>query len=128
MGVAGEAVADGGPMTDDCAKPAPLDARRAAAFLGLSPSTLAKWRVTGKGPSFVKLGSRVAYRTSDLEDWLAARGRMSTSDPGHAAPSARSASVRRRPVQPVARTEGAGRGRPVRIKPANAGSPPVGRA
>ena len=115
-------------MTDDCAKPAPLDAHRAAAFLGLSVSTLAKWRVSGKGPKFVKLGSRVGYRISDLEDWLEAQTRVSTSDPGHAAPNARSASVRRRPVKPVAKSEGRGRGRPVRIKPADAGGHPVGRA
>ena len=115
-------------MTDDCAKPAPLDARRAAAFLGVSVSTLAKWRVSGKGPRFVKLGSRVAYRISDLEEWLDAQTRMSTSDPGHAAPSARSASVQRRPVKPVAKSEGAGRGRPARIKPADAAGHPVGRA
>ncbi len=115
-------------MTDDCAKPAALDARRAAALLNLSPSTLAKWRVSGKGPKFVKLGSRVGYRTSDLEDWLDAQTRMSTSDPGHTAPSAPSASVQRRPVKPVANSEGASRGRPVRVKSADAGGHPVGRA
>src|SRR3712207_4835936 len=79
-------------MTDD-PKPALLNARCAAAFLDLSPGTLAKWRVIGKGPSFVKLGSRVAYRTNDLEDWLRARVRISTTDPGYTArsipPSAR---------------------------------------
>jgi predicted DNA-binding transcriptional regulator AlpA len=115
-------------MTDDCANPAPLDARRAAAFLGVSISTLAKWRVSGKGPRFVKLGSKVAYRTSDLEDWLEAQTRMSTSDPGHALPNARSASVQRRPAKPVAKSQGRGRGRPVRIRPADAGGHPVGRA
>lgn len=109
-------------MTDDCAMPAPLDARRAADFLGLSPSTLAKWRVSGRGPSFVKLGSRVAYRTDDLEAWLAAQVRRSTSDSA-------SSAVHQRRVQPVAKSEGAGCGGPVRIRPTGArGGRPVGRA
>ncbi|WP_446721314.1 helix-turn-helix transcriptional regulator [Luteococcus sp. H101] len=43
---------------------------QAASFLGgLSPNTLTQWRADGKGPRFVKLGSRVAYRKQDLRDW-----------------------------------------------------------
>jgi len=42
----------------------------AADYLGLSVSTLNKWRVTGDGPKFVKLGRAVAYRISDLHEWL----------------------------------------------------------
>ncbi len=30
------------------------------------PSTLAHWRSEGRGPAFIKLGARVAYRGSDL--------------------------------------------------------------
>ena len=37
------------------------------------PSTLAHWRSDGRGPAFIKLGARVAYRGSDLNEWLAAR-------------------------------------------------------
>ncbi len=37
------------------------------------PSTLAHWRSEGRGPAFIKLGARVAYRGSDLNGWLAAR-------------------------------------------------------
>ena len=36
-------------------------------------STLAHWRSEGRGPKFVKLGSKVAYRGSDLNEWLASR-------------------------------------------------------
>ena len=36
-------------------------------------STLAHWRCQGRGPAFVKLGSRVAYRGADLNAWLDAR-------------------------------------------------------
>ena len=34
------------------------------------PSTLAHWRSQGRGPAFIKLGSRVAYHGSDLNKWL----------------------------------------------------------
>ena len=37
------------------------------------PSTLAHWMSDGRGPAFIKLGARVAYRGSDLNQWLAAR-------------------------------------------------------
>ena len=37
------------------------------------PSTLAHWRSEGRGPVYIKLGSRVGYRGSDLNAWLAAR-------------------------------------------------------
>lgn len=38
-----------------------------------SPSTLAHWRSEGRGPAYVKLGARVAYRGLDLNAWLAAQ-------------------------------------------------------
>ena len=37
------------------------------------PSTLSHWRSEGRGPAFIKLGSRVAYRGSELNAWLAAQ-------------------------------------------------------
>ena len=53
----------------------------AAEYLALSASTLNKMRLTGDGPPFVKVGSRaVAYRKADLDAWLNARVRRSTSD------------------------------------------------
>ncbi len=53
--------------------------KEAADYLGLSASTLNKWRVTGKGPKFVKLGRVVAYRLSDLHEWLERQAKRSTS-------------------------------------------------
>ena len=58
-----------------------LDTARAADHLGLSARTLEKWRTTGGGPLFVKLGRRVAYRIADLDSWVAAQVRSSTSTP-----------------------------------------------
>ena len=43
-------------------------------LLALVPySTLAHWRSEGKGPAFIKLGSKVAYKGADLNAWLASR-------------------------------------------------------
>lgn len=45
-----------------------------AALLALTPySTMAHWRSEGRGPAFIKIGSRVAYRGADLNAWLEAR-------------------------------------------------------
>lgn len=57
-----------------------------AIFLGLSKSTLAKWRMTGlDGPRFLKLGTKVSYDKADVLDWVNSRRRRSTSDNGKAA-------------------------------------------
>lgn len=37
------------------------------------PQTLAQWRSEGKGPAYIKSGSRVLYSGKDLIDWLEAR-------------------------------------------------------
>ncbi len=43
-------------------------------LLALAPySTMAHWRSEGRGPAFIKIGSRVAYRGADLNLWLASR-------------------------------------------------------
>ena len=55
-----------------------LTTEEAAMLLGLSTSTLNKWRVYGKGPKFLKLGRAVRYRKHDLNAFLVARTRQST--------------------------------------------------
>jgi len=62
-----------------------LATAQAADYCGLSASTLNKGRVYGDGPSFLKLGRRVVYHPEDLDAWLIARRRTSTSDHGEAA-------------------------------------------
>jgi excisionase family DNA binding protein len=52
----------------------------AADMLRLSRRTLERWRVTGEGPAFFKMGNRVSYRLSDIEAWVAARVVGSTSE------------------------------------------------
>jgi excisionase family DNA binding protein len=51
-----------------------------AELLRLSERTLERWRVTGGGPVFCKLGKRVLYRKADLEKWIASHLCNSTSD------------------------------------------------
>ncbi|MDB5470140.1 MAG: hypothetical protein JWR84_1700 [Caulobacter sp.] len=57
-----------------------LSVEAAAAYVGLSASTLNKLRVFGGGPAFLKLGRRVVYDVRDLDQWLSDRRRQSTSE------------------------------------------------
>lgn len=60
-----------------------LRAPAAAQYVGLSPSTLAKMRLRGDGPLYMKAGPRVVlYDIADLDIWLASRKRRSTSEVG----------------------------------------------
>jgi hypothetical protein len=58
-----------------------LTQHEAALRLRLSERTLERWRVSGDGPSYIKLGRRVAYRECDLIEFVASRVRQSTSAP-----------------------------------------------
>jgi predicted DNA-binding transcriptional regulator AlpA len=58
-----------------------LNVSDAAKHLGLSKSYLDKARVSGNGPSYIKLGRRVVYQPSDLDAWLASNRRRSTTAP-----------------------------------------------
>jgi hypothetical protein len=48
----------------------------------ISHRTLERWRWTGEGPKFLKVGGRVVYRLSDVEEYEQSIIRSSTSDPG----------------------------------------------
>lgn len=54
----------------------------AAEYCGSSTSTFEKLRLYGGGPRYVKLGRRVVYDPADLDAWLAANRRTSTSGKG----------------------------------------------
>ncbi len=51
-----------------------------AAYIKSSTSTLAKKRLKGNGPTYTKFGRIVLYAKRDLDDYLASRRRLSTSD------------------------------------------------
>jgi hypothetical protein len=56
---------------------------QAAAYTQLSASTLEKMRVAGGGPVYHLAGRKIVlYNRRDLDHWLSARRRTSTSDPG----------------------------------------------
>lgn len=46
---------------------APLRPNELAARWGLHPNTLGVWRHVGKGPKFVKVGSKVLYRMEEVK-------------------------------------------------------------
>ncbi len=53
-----------------------------AKLLGLKKGTLETWRYHGKGPKFHKIGRYVRYSMVDIEDFIQASRRTSTSDSG----------------------------------------------
>ena len=57
-----------------------LRTKDAAAYIGLSKSTLEKMRVTGGGPPFIKMGKTVVYDVTDLDAWMAERRFRSTAE------------------------------------------------
>lgn len=65
-------------MTD--IRPIAVDEVVAATITGISVSSLQKMRVRGDGPPYAKLGSRVRYRVSDLETYVANSVIRSTSE------------------------------------------------
>jgi excisionase family DNA binding protein len=59
-----------------------LTRKEAAAYLKLGESTLAKLFVSGDGPPAIKIGRSVRYSFVDLNEWMSAKRRKSTSDLG----------------------------------------------
>lgn len=53
---------------------------QAAAYTGHSVSAYRKWRYTGEGPRYAKLGASVRYRKRDLDEWIEANLVESTSE------------------------------------------------
>jgi hypothetical protein len=74
--------------TNPSAPPAPnrptatsvlLTPKQAARHLNLSVSWLAKRRLAGDGPTYVKLGGAVRYGETSLQQWMKSQQRTSTS-------------------------------------------------
>ncbi len=62
-----------------------LNERETAQRLGLRVATLRRWRWAGKGPRYLKIEGAIRYDPADLEAFIAAARRTSTSDDGTAA-------------------------------------------
>ena len=57
-----------------------LTPKEAADFLRVSNSWLAKRRMDGDGPAYVRVGRCIRYSESALRLWVKARQRLSTSE------------------------------------------------
>jgi hypothetical protein len=57
-----------------------LTPEQAAERIGLSYGRLAKLRMTGEGPAFLKIGRKIMYRPDDIERWLDSK-RLTQSPP-----------------------------------------------
>ena len=55
-----------------------LNQTELAARWTISPRTLERWRYTGEGPQFMKIGGRVAYRLEDVEAYEAEQTHQAT--------------------------------------------------
>lgn len=56
-----------------------LNERQVADLLCQSVRTIQKWRVTGAGPAFYKLGRSVRYRRAEVIAWAESRRKAHTS-------------------------------------------------
>ncbi|AZK96596.1 MULTISPECIES: helix-turn-helix transcriptional regulator [Streptomyces] len=54
-------------------EPAFLSLPQAATYLGLSPNTLYVWRHRRQGPPSFRMGRRVMYRITVLDEWVRAQ-------------------------------------------------------
>jgi excisionase family DNA binding protein len=57
-----------------------LTAEEAAQLLKVSLSWLAKARMRGDGPPFIKIGRAIRYSDAALQQWMKSRQRLSTSE------------------------------------------------
>lgn len=47
-----------------------LSTSEASTYTSLSAATLKKYRCSGTGPRYARIGSKIVYRPSDLDAWL----------------------------------------------------------
>jgi predicted DNA-binding transcriptional regulator AlpA len=78
--IASQAMTPDPPTIEDRNMQPLLTQRQCAEALALSERTLERFRVSGVGPKFVRMGKSVRYRLSDVEAWIASRVVGSTSE------------------------------------------------
>jgi excisionase family DNA binding protein len=57
-----------------------LSPKEAAKLLKVSTSWLAKARMTGEGPPYIRIGRSIRYSEAAVLQWLKSRQRLSTSE------------------------------------------------
>jgi hypothetical protein len=100
-----------------------LTPRDTAKHLNCDERTLERHRLVGDGPPYVKLGGLVRYPLDQLERWIAANLRHSTSEPAATLPApspaaANSAFIAGRPTPAIARQNRKLRAQSTPTKPA----------
>ena len=60
--------------------PTLIDTDDLAKYLGNEVNTCEGWRLKGIGPSYIKVGRLVRYRSEDIDLWLKSQTRNSTSE------------------------------------------------
>ncbi|MGH8954554.1 MAG: helix-turn-helix transcriptional regulator [Microbacterium sp.] len=63
------------PLLDSLITPATLAER-----LGTTERSLSEWRITGRGPKFIRIGRSPRYRPEAVDEWLLAQEYASTSE------------------------------------------------
>jgi hypothetical protein len=58
-----------------------LNTERAAQYIGYGVPTLERYRLSGAGPVYSRVGRRVLYHVDDLDEWMRLGRRRSTSGP-----------------------------------------------
>jgi len=48
--------------------------------LGTTERSLSEWRITGRGPKFIRIGRSPRYRPEAVDEWLLAQEHASTSE------------------------------------------------
>ena len=61
-----------------------LTTAEAARLLGVDRRTLERWRVSGDGPPFIRVGGVRRYSVRDLTEWIEGQKARSTADLGAA--------------------------------------------
>lgn len=62
-------------LLDSLITPATLAER-----LGTTERSLSEWRITGRGPKFIRIGRSPRYRPEAVDEWLLAQEHASTSE------------------------------------------------
>lgn len=58
-----------------------MDQHAFGRMVGITTKTAEAWRVRGFGPRYIKVGTLVRYRKSDVRAWIESRIVSSTSEP-----------------------------------------------
>jgi hypothetical protein len=74
-----------------------LDTAQAAQYTGYGVGTLERYRISGAGAVYSRVGRRVLYHRDDLDEWLRLGLRRSTSGPLLSGPRERDRVSDRRP-------------------------------